>query len=77
MVAQGKSNTHYKIHISTNSNISHPIQNLDNIRSKKIIQQNTLSVNHPYIQHSTKNIIPRILKNHVSRVIKKKEKGKQ
>ena len=60
ITAQEKSDARDKIHRSNNSNISHPIQNLDSITSKKPSQQNILSIKNPCIQHITKNTIPRI-----------------
>ena len=68
ITAQEKSDARDKIHRSNNSNISHPIQNLDSITSKKPSQQNILSIKNPAYNILLKISSRAFLKNHVSRV---------
>ena len=63
MTTNGKSGARHKIHISKN-NVSHPIQALDSIKSKKSCQHNI-----SFIKKPTYNIVLKLsyrasLKNH-------------
>ena len=71
-----KSGARDKIHIS-NNNISHPIRNLDSIKSKKSSQYNISFIKKPYLQHSTNTIIPCIYqKSRLPRISSKNNRTK-